>query len=134
MAHEDYKDNESTETPASGHPYEVKKRSDGRWIVVYGKKFPQAGKVWKGTSDYATREEAVAAVRGQGPKSSQFDRFMLDQEPEPVEWSEGEPESDEEDGMAGEGMLSMPKMGGGHGMPITIVLILNSDGMLKRGD
>lgn len=39
--------------------YEVKKRADGRWIVVYGKDMPQAGKPEEG-------EEAAPAVKADG--------------------------------------------------------------------
>lgn len=120
--------------------YEVKKRADGRWIVVYGKDMPQAGKQWKGTKDYSTRELAIAAVKGQGRKETSYDRFMLDEEPDPVELEGGDGMlgdtgddilgADEEDEEPEEVEKVAPKAKTADGKTI-IVLVLNSKGMLN---
>ena len=99
--------------------YEAVQREDDRWVVVYGPDLPQAGMQWEGTEDYATEREAIDSITGNGRPNS-FSRFMLDQEPPPVEW---------DDAAKKEGMLfkKKPKSNA----PIVIILML--DGMLMQG-
>ena len=87
--------------------FEPKKREDGRWIVVYGKDLPHAGKQCPGTDDYPNEESAMDALNRKQTRRGMFDRFLMEREPEPVEWTgEGE-EKEEADEYDGKGMLSM---------------------------
>lgn len=87
--------------------FEPKERKDGRWIVVYGKDLPQAGMQCPGTDDYPSEESAIEAMNGKQTRRGMFDRYLMEREPEPVEWKgegEGKEYADEYDG---KGMLSM---------------------------
>ena len=87
--------------------FEPKKREDGRWIVVYGKDLPHAGKQCPGTDDYPNEESAMDALNGKQTRRGMFDRFLMEREPEPVEWKEGEDTNEDSGKGYGEGMLSM---------------------------
>jgi hypothetical protein len=115
----------------SDNLYEIVQREDGRWIIVYGQQLPQAGMQWEGTKDYATEKAAEKAINGEGPPSSNFDRFLLDREPPAVEW----PEEGKKKGMLSGLMKQQPRQQSAGGMPhITIMLILGGrEGMLTSG-
>lgn len=49
---------------------ETIQRKDGRWVNVYGRDLPQAGRQLPGTMDYGTMEEAVSAAKA---RSKSFD-------------------------------------------------------------
>jgi hypothetical protein len=63
---------------------------------------PQAGMQVSGENTYATKEDADAAGEGRsdtvGKSRGMFDRFLLDQEPPAVEWSDKENGGDRESG------------------------------------
>ena len=42
---------------------ETIRRADGRWVNVYGRRTPKAGRQLPGTADYPTMEDAVKAAR-----------------------------------------------------------------------
>lgn len=72
---------------------ETVQRPDGRWINVYGKDTPQAGRPL-GPSNYATVDAAVAAARTRSLRPGE-DRtqdtsvapYLLDREPDPYYWA-----------------------------------------------
>ena len=68
------------------------KLPSGRYGHVYADDMPQAGMTCPGSNSYATKELADEAGKDRsdtiGQERGMFDRFLLDQEPPPVEWSE----------------------------------------------
>ena len=73
------------------------KLPNGRYGHAYADDMPQAGMTPPGSNSYATKELADEAGKDRsdtiGQERGMFDRFMLDQEPPPVEW-----QGDDEDG------------------------------------
>ena len=63
---------------------------DGRWGHTYADDMPQAGMCVSDKHTYPTKEMADDAGKDRsdtiGKEREMFDRFLLDQEPPPVEW------------------------------------------------
>ena len=81
---------------------------NGRWGHEYADDMPQAGMKAPGGNTYATKELADEAGKDRsdtiGQGRGMFDRFMLPEEPPPVEWAEDGEET--EGGDEAKGMMA----------------------------
>ena len=79
---------------------------NGRWGHVYADDMPQAGMKAAGGHTYATKELAEEAGKDRsdtvGMSRGMFDRFLLPEEPPPVEWM-GDDEIIEDDEQTADG-------------------------------